>query len=144
MFLSSGVAPKNAEVITGTETEIFCVITGLTTAVTSVTWLLNSSPVNGDGYSSTLTTLTAGSQIGKLLVKSSHVTEDKDYVCRVLSGRFSSSPPQDTAVKLSVYREDTVCYFQFYDFNVCSFSRINFCPISYLTTSRFLSQTYND
>ena len=38
-------------------------------------------------------------------MKSSHVTEDREYVCRVVSGKFSSSPPQDTSVQLSVYGE---------------------------------------
>ena len=68
-----------------------------------MTWLVDNKVVRGDGYSDTLTAFSSSSQTATLLVKGTHVTEDKDYVCRVASGEYSQSPPQKTVVRLLVY-----------------------------------------
>jgi hypothetical protein len=87
----------------GTETKVSCIIIGLNKAVKEVSWLHNGNPLTGDGYTMTVTSLVLGSQTATLLVEGSHVTKDKDYTCRVTSGEYEQSPPQDTVVKLNVY-----------------------------------------
>ena len=113
--LSPDVAAKNVEVKSGTDTELTCIISGLTAAVSSVTWLLGTTPVSEGGVLSQLST--DSSQTATLLVGGSHVTSDQEYVCRVVSGEYIQSPNQDTIVRLSVYGEGfdtsqscTVCF----------------------------------
>jgi hypothetical protein len=100
---NSGVEAKDAEVKSGTETEVSCVISGLEAQIKEVTWQHNGNTLPKDGYTASLTPLVKGSQTAKLAVKGSKVTEDKDYTCRISSGEYEQSPTQDTVVKLNVY-----------------------------------------
>ena len=88
----------NKEMKSGTETTLSCVISGLTEAAT-VTW----HDSTGEELTSTPGTLSGDEQTTELVVSSDAVTSDAVYTCRVTSGEYPDSDPQDTEVNLNVY-----------------------------------------
>ena len=101
-FFNSEVKAVNAEVKSGTDATISCVIEGITSQV-EVEWV--GPGVNGEdnNYTPKSGTLDNNSQTASLDVKGAAVTKDKTFTCRVTSSQFPSSPPSDTEVQLNVY-----------------------------------------
>ena len=97
-FYCSDVEAVSKEVKTGTETTLSCVITGLTVQAT-ITW----HDSTGEELTSTPGNISNDEQITTLVVSSAAVTSDAVYTCRVTSGEYPDSDPQDTEVQLNVY-----------------------------------------
>ena len=107
----SDVKAHSAEVKSGTDTTISCVISGIKNRVT-VEWLLNGASVSvissdsRSSYTSNTGSVDAdnmNSQTATLNIEGSAVKKDGTYTCRVQSELFSESPTSDTVVYLYVY-----------------------------------------
>ena len=92
---------KDAEVATGTETTISCVITGIS-ATASVSWFKPSETKveAGANFEISSGTEDKGTQTATLKVKTDEVKSDIAYTCRVKSG---TSTHHDTTVNLNTY-----------------------------------------
>ena len=92
----------------GKDTKISCVITGITTDVI-VTWLQKGTMIDlTSTHTTSLTELENNSQTAKLMVQGSQVSSDTEYVCKVKSIEFLSSPSSDTTVHLNTYGKKIV------------------------------------
>ena len=94
------------EVLKGTETTLTCIISGITQAV-SVAWYKGGDTpvVNTDahyGVKAVPYATNTNTQSSLLTVKSAVVQVDTAYTCRVTSGEFSNSLPQDTEASLKI------------------------------------------
>ena len=95
----------SAEVKSGTDATISCVIEGITSQV-EVEWLKSSEDIieiADPNYTPRSVTLNGDRQTATLEVKGAAVTKDKTFTCRVTSSQFPDSPPSDTEVQLNVY-----------------------------------------
>ena len=93
---------KSKEVLKGTETEVACVITGIT-ATATVSWRTSSGEVTGNDYVKEQGSHANGKQTSTLTVKGAKVTTDTAYTCRITSGSYADSAHSDTTVNLNVY-----------------------------------------
>ena len=101
------VTPGSKEVLSGTDAEISCTVTGITTTLQSVRWE-NSNSVdvtNLPDYTVTEGQFDGGGQVTTLTVAKEQATADATYFCII-----TSSSPADTieiyaAVNLDVFSE---------------------------------------
>ena len=94
----------NAEVKSGTDATISCVIDGITSQAI-VEWVGPGVHGEDDNYTPQSGTQVGSSQTATLDVKGAAVTEDKAFACRVTSSQFpdSNEPMSVTSVQLYVY-----------------------------------------
>ncbi|XP_063691277.1 uncharacterized protein LOC134823673 [Bolinopsis microptera] len=99
------VTAHSAEVKSGTDATISCVIEGITSQI-EVEWV--GAHVEDDNYTQKSGTLDGDSQTATLEVTGAAVTEDKTFACRVTSEQFPDSSVSVTSVQLNVYEVHAV------------------------------------
>ena len=100
----SEVAAVSREVLKATEETISCVISGLSDATATVSWITKTGDeVTGENFTPAQGTQAGGTQTSTLLVKGPAVSIDTPYTCRVTSGSITASASSDTVVNLDVY-----------------------------------------
>ncbi|XP_063691276.1 uncharacterized protein LOC134823672 [Bolinopsis microptera] len=104
------VAVNDAEVKSGTDATISCVMKGITSLV-KVEWV--GAHGEDNSYTPKSGTLDGDSQTATLEVTGAAVTEDRTFTCRVTSGQFPDSPYSDTYVMMTVYACQKDQYSQF-------------------------------
>ena len=95
--------------LTGTETVLTCLITGISQAVTAVTWSDSNGAISdGDPYTISAGTLNTDRQPATLTVASAGVTADKTYTCSVTSNEWTGSVT--STAELLVYGKCTLIF----------------------------------
>ena len=105
-FIISDVQPTNKEVETSSETEISCIISGITKQLNSVVWTKDGTDVTtlteDNSYVVSAGTYGSNSQTTTLTVKAAVNTADSTYTCVITSNEWLVTNRQ-TSVALNVF-----------------------------------------
>ena len=104
-YSRSGVQPINKEVESGAETDISCVITGITKGLDSVVWRKDGTDVTSlseTDYVVSAGTYSSNSQTTTLTVKAAANTADSTYTCAITSNEWLQTN-KETTVVLNVF-----------------------------------------
>ena len=87
--------------LTGTQTVLTCLITGITQTVTAVTWSDSNGLISdGDPYTISAGTFNTDRQSATLTVASGGVTADKTFTCSVTSNDWTGSVTSTAELKV--------------------------------------------
>ena len=101
----SEVQPTNLEVETGTDSEVSCIVSGISRKLDNVVWTKDGTDVttlSADNYVVSPGTYDSNSQTTTLTVKAAANTADSTYTCVITSDEWIVTDRQ-TNVQLNVF-----------------------------------------